>query len=254
MSDSGFGVVPRHVRGTLTLAELGVFVALTWRADEYGECWPSHTLLAEDAGTSTSTVKRALAGLRDKALVTWVQRAGDDGGRSSNGYRVRMYRDPVTHPLDHGDLPPGSRRPAPPVTVTEGVGHGDLRIRAIERDTGNETQGTNTRPRDGDYPAAFREFWDAYPRNVGKRAAFKAWEKAVKRAPAGVITAGARRFADDPNLPADRNFIKHPQTWLNGDCWEDEPLPPREPRRGEIDWDAAFRRAEAYDAAGGVAW
>jgi hypothetical protein len=34
------------------------------------------------------------------------------------------------------------------------------------------------------------------------------------------------RYRDDPNRV--QEFTKHPATWLNGDCWLDDPLPPRE--------------------------
>jgi len=83
-----------------------------------------------------------------------------------------------------------------------------------------------------DTPArdAFAEFWPIYPRKVGKRAAAKAFTAAVKRAPAEVILAGVRRYADDPNLPPEQ-FIPHPATWLQADRWDD----PAEPARAGRD-------------------
>jgi hypothetical protein len=81
----------------------------------------------------------------------------------------------------------------------------------------------------------FEDFWQAYPRKVGKGAARKAWDAAVgrKRVDPRVIITGARRYAADPNLPteAEKSFIPHPSTWLNAERWGDEPLPPR-PRPG----------------------
>ena len=66
-----------------------------------------------------------------------------------------------------------------------------------------------------------------YPRKVGKPVAEKAFEKAVKRSrDPMVIVAGARRLAEDPNLP-EKQFIPHPSTWLNRDGWNDEPMPAR---------------------------
>lgn len=78
------------------------------------------------------------------------------------------------------------------------------------------------------FAAAFQSFYTAYPRKVGKEAARKAYAKAARRAGGFAdINEGARRFAADPNLPTDRQFIPYPATWLNRDGWEDEPLPPR---------------------------
>lgn len=124
--DAGFGIIPRRLRGKLNPNEIAVYVALTWRADETGVCWPSHSTLAEDCGSSVSVVQRALKSLHAKQLVTWVTRTNDNGGRTSNGYQVAIFSplDPsviLTDPLGHIDRPPQSDRPTPPVILTEEV-------------------------------------------------------------------------------------------------------------------------------------
>lgn len=82
-------------------------------------------------------------------------------------------------------------------------------------------------PRRSSYPARFEEFWQAYPRHEGKRAALAAWARAITRAQsAEQIIDGARRYAADPNRePA---YTAHPTTWLNRDGWHDAPLPSRQ--------------------------
>ena len=80
------------------------------------------------------------------------------------------------------------------------------------------------KPRErGGYSPEFETFWATYPRKEAKRQAWKAWGKAIERATPEQITAGARRYADDPNRS--ERFTKHGATWLNADGWEDEPLP-----------------------------
>ena len=72
----------------------------------------------------------------------------------------------------------------------------------------------------------FDEFWDVYPRKVGKQAARKAWAKAVKTVgDPQVIIGAAARYAVDPNR--EPQFTAHPTTWLNRGGWDDEPLPER---------------------------
>lgn len=75
--------------------------------------------------------------------------------------------------------------------------------------------------------ADFAAFWAAYPRATARRAAEQAWPKAVRRAggDGGIIVAGARRYAADPNR--EDQFTAHAATWLNGDRWKDDPLPAR---------------------------
>jgi hypothetical protein len=71
----------------------------------------------------------------------------------------------------------------------------------------------------------FEDFWKIYPRKVGKQAALKAFEKAVKCAKAEEILEGAKRYANDPNRVD--AFTAHPTTWLNAGRWTDAPLPER---------------------------
>lgn len=71
----------------------------------------------------------------------------------------------------------------------------------------------------------FDEFWQVYPRRVGKGAAVKAHARALKRATPQRILDGAQSVADRwRTLTADeRQYIPHPSTWLNADRWDDEP-------------------------------
>ena len=115
--------------------------------------------------------------------------------------------------------------PAPPrETVAPGTGE--------QGNRGTGEQGTNTRSpaapssvRDPG-PDRFDEFWEAYPRKVGKQKARTKFAAACKRVDAQTVIDGARRLAADPNLP-EAQFIPHPSTWLERDGWEDEPLPAR---------------------------
>lgn len=67
----------------------------------------------------------------------------------------------------------------------------------------------------------FDEFWQLYPRKVGKGQALKAWKAANKKANPEAIVAGLRA-----HLPgwakSEAKFIPHATTWLNGERWADE--------------------------------
>lgn len=98
MSETGFGMVPRYLRGTLTANEIAVYVALSWRADQDGHSYASQATIAQEAGMSRATVQRALKGLerKDLVLVTPWEREGD-GGQTSNVYTLRVFgSDPPT--------------------------------------------------------------------------------------------------------------------------------------------------------------
>ena len=78
---------------------------------------------------------------------------------------------------------------------------------------------------------AFASFWAKYPITNSKKAALKAFESALKRAPVETIMAGLDRYL----AKQDNAHWAYAATWLNGDRWNDQhtskPLPqaPRPP-------------------------
>lgn len=84
--------------------------------------------------------------------------------------------------------------------------------------------------------STFDVFYDIYPRKAKRGDAEKAWGQALERGihPQTIID-GARRLANDPNLPTgdDRKFIPYPATWIRADGWDDEPLPPRRSQQAQ---------------------
>lgn len=75
----------------------------------------------------------------------------------------------------------------------------------------------------------FASFWDAYPNKKSKGTAEKSFEKVVLREGTAVVetmlAAIAAQCENRKNLEQHGQFVplwKHPATWLNGRCWEDE--------------------------------
>ena len=83
-----------------------------------------------------------------------------------------------------------------------------------------------------DRAAAFADFLAAYPKRVAVAQGEKAWLAKIKAGadPADMI-AGAKRYgieriAEEPTDERKRwKFTKDPATWLNAECWRDEPSP-----------------------------
>lgn len=70
----------------------------------------------------------------------------------------------------------------------------------------------------------FSTFWAAYPRKVGKDAAWRAW---LKRKPdsdllARMLATVERQKHDPQWLKDGGQYIPHPATWLNQGRWDDE--------------------------------
>lgn len=67
----------------------------------------------------------------------------------------------------------------------------------------------------------FEEFWQAYPKKVGKDAAHKSWLK-VKARIDDVLKALAWQKESDQWRRSDGQFIPNPATYLNQGRWQDE--------------------------------
>lgn len=62
----------------------------------------------------------------------------------------------------------------------------------------------------------FDDFWQQYPKRVGKGAAHKSYKQAIKKTPHETIMAGLAKYDPDPD------YICNPSTWLNQERWLDE--------------------------------
>jgi hypothetical protein len=83
-----------------------------------------------------------------------------------------------------------------------------------------------------DYSSEFDSFWSVFPNRLGKGEARNAFVKAVGKVGVDRVLDGARRLAEDPNLPP-KQYIPRPATWLNQERWDDDPYPPRGNKKAE---------------------
>ena len=91
----------------------------------------------------------------------------------------------------------------------------------------NITKNTNIKNNERIYSdSQFEEFWNHYPKKVDKGAALRAFRKAAKNEDVALVIDGAKRYAEDANLP-EKQYIKNPATWLNAEAWNNGPLPAR---------------------------
>ena len=72
----------------------------------------------------------------------------------------------------------------------------------------------------------FNSFWELYPRKVGKLAARKQFEKALREDSFENIINGLKEYKK--HLPDDPKFIPHPKTFLSQGRWMDEENKPIE--------------------------
>jgi len=96
----------------------------------------------------------------------------------------------------------------------------------------NDSIQTNTkhtdREKDSDkdignkYSNEFEEFWEVYPKKVGKGGAYKAWNKSKRPTTDKIIQAVENCKLTDQWRKDGGQFIPNPQTWINDSRWDDD--------------------------------
>ena len=70
-----------------------------------------------------------------------------------------------------------------------------------------------------DHHDDFDEFWDRYPKKVGKKAARTSWKRLNKESKEIALGDCEARYAG-----TEKQFIPNPSTYLNGERWNDEKI------------------------------
>lgn len=229
-----------------------VMLAHADEASDTGRVSASVRNLARKARCDERTLQRARERLVALGELNGPH-ATDKGPLGSAVYRVTMTAQPVildetpdatVHQLGGGSVPPGGGTPPPaddhprqsatPQTNTNPDTLGGGRAPGVaERRTSttkNKEQKKKDSPSDGDgerpptstNDPRFVEFWAACPRRIGKAAALRKYQVAIRRGVSSqTLLDGMRRYAVACR-GKDPQYIAHPETWLNQGRWDDE--------------------------------
>lgn len=205
-----------------------VLLAIADCANDIGaQAWPSLLTLARKANVSKRTIQRSIEALVLSGELV-VDRPG--GGRTSARYRVIQsgqddYRGQVVHSSQNDTVANLTPVTVDPPTVDNLTTQGGPVDHRTVREPSTNHPGTSSAAPRRDLNREFDQFWDIYPRKVGKPKAKLAFARVVKPQLLDVVLAGASRYRDDPNR--DPEFTAHPTTWLARAGWDDDPLPRR---------------------------
>ena len=88
----------------------------------------------------------------------------------------------------------------------------------------------------GDDRDPFDEWWEHYPKKVGKGQARTAFRRALKKVDLDTLTEGTRQLAaHHQQAGTDKRYIPNASTWLNGERWDDELIPVNGERTPSVD-------------------
>ncbi len=169
---------------------------------EFNDTW-----LERMAGCGRERRRRMTAELVAAGLLEIEQHRGPDGRHAAN--TITVHPEPTVDGLAVDGLPVPIKR------------------EQIQRET-LENQQIKTLPRNcvsgvpdtAAYFDAFDQFWSAYAKKVGKKAARAQWRRRVKPSDVAQVIAAAALYAE----ATDPQFRKDPERWLRDERWNDEPV------------------------------
>lgn len=194
-----------------------------FRFHDWHDYNPSADTIKQKREDAKIRMRKVRARHREESIIAGTD---EDGSREqaanvprTNRERSREVREPRPDPTPKGS---SDEEPSPPKRRTTKTARGD---------------------------PEFEEFYAAYPKHVGRKAAEAAWLKAIRDAAPAAITAGAKRYADE-RAGQNPQYTKQPATWLNQGCWEDDPAPRtrEQPSGADATIQGLFDRAAAYHA------
>lgn len=95
----------------------------------------------------------------------------------------------------------------------------------------SDGEGTTEKPKELAYTTAFEEFWDAYPRKIGKGEAYKKYQTRRKDgfSDAELLEAAKNYALDCAKRKTEKEYIKHPKTFLSDNLPFTDYLPKKKP-------------------------
>lgn len=227
--EDDFTLIPNSISRSTELPARAKAVYIFMRSHRDG--WNiTTTSVAHALGMNKDTVAKAINDLIESGHMRRIEKRAESGRFAGWDYEVLSGYFPVSEEFGSGDLA-GSGKPASGKPASGNSGRirrlyskKTKEITSLSQEDHAQTSGSSERESRSD---RFDEFWDAYPRKVGKKKARAKFAAAIKAAgDAQRVIDGAQRLAADPNLP-EKRFIPHPTTWLERGGWDDEPLPAR---------------------------
>jgi hypothetical protein len=203
-----------RARGTARL----ILLALADHADEAGVAWPSLSRLAEYANVTKPNVCRNISCLIEMGELCRVGTVPSKQGKPGTKYKILMVRVRTVKEAKWcgaGSLNGAEAHHEPSLNHHSSILKGETSF-SSEVVTALKPDAVGKRNQKIMDEKNFSDFWQQYPKRVGKGAARKSYLKAVQKVSHAKIMEGLSRYSPDPN------FTCNPSTWLNQERWDDE--------------------------------
>lgn len=193
-----YAILPAVVRydKDLKASEKLLYAEITALAGKEGSCWATNGYFAELFDCVEETISRAISKLEKKKYIQReiIYKQG-----------TKEIEKRLLYPLTKLSIPIDEKINTP---IDQKVKENNTSINNKEI-----------------YKESFDAWWNEYPRKISKGAAYKKYNSllAEKKTTIDELLKGARKYATYcKENKTEPNYIKHPATWLNQECWCDE--------------------------------
>ena len=220
-----YAIIPASVRydNELRANEKLLYGEITALCGASGYCWGSNRYFADLYGVST------------RIITTWIKHLEKKGYIST---RV-IYKEESKEVLERRIyiVPVGIRPEAPPEQMfyTPGTNVQDPPRTNVQDPPEQKFQENNTSVNitsinnisspsgDGGEPDEFEELWKLYPRKEGKKQAYAAYKRAIKKGTKNDdIRKGIENYVEDIRIKGKTTqYIKQGSTYFSGEHWTD---------------------------------
>lgn len=197
--------------------------------------------IANALDVSKETISKSIRELEDAGYIVRDQAKGKDGRFSSIEYLILSE----PHPRNPDTVLPSTVSPD-----TENWG-------TKEDYSSKKTNPKKITSSSVDEPGSdgFKEFWENYPRKIGKGKAEERYREQLDQTTPDVLLDAVKNYATECRIQqTKKQYIPYPSTWLNQGRWRDYNLAPLdksetsvdEIKSWEIDWDEEGDNAAGF--------
>ena len=202
-----YSLVPNSLARSsdLTLQAKGLYVYLR----SHREGWEMSTeRIAQALGVSRDTIAKYVQELENAGYLERGQIQTGDGKFSSAVYTLHVQ--PLPKKPDNGKNPST-------VNTVNGNFRQHKKTNSFKKTKGEKK---NTTP--NEFGADFAEFWEHYPRKIGKATAQEKYTEARGEASRDDLLVSVKNFAAEcERAGTEKRYIPYPGTWLNQERWRD---------------------------------
>lgn len=221
-----YAIIPASVRydNELRANEKLLYGEITALCGASGYCWGSNRYFADLYGVSTRIIAKWVSHLEEKGYVNTklIYKEGSKEVQERRIYIVPIGPRPED-PHEQMFMTPGTNVQDPPRTKVHDPHEQKFQENNTRVNNTSMNNNISSPSADGGEPDEFEELWKLYPRKEGKKQAYAAYKRAIKKGTKNDdIRKGIENYVEDIRIKGKTTqYIKQGSTYFSGEHWTD---------------------------------